>query len=52
MIPEFAEFYSPTRVIFGPGIVSKLVDDDKVEVLFRNAGRKLLHLQYTTLEKI
>jgi DNA helicase-2/ATP-dependent DNA helicase PcrA len=37
---------------FGPGVVSKLVEDDKVEVLFRNAGRKLLHLAYTTLEKI
>ena len=37
---------------FGPGIVSKLIADDKVEVLFRNAGRKLLHLAYTTLEKI
>jgi DNA helicase-2/ATP-dependent DNA helicase PcrA len=37
---------------FGPGIVSKLIADDKVEVLFRNAGRKLLHLEYTTLEKI
>jgi DNA helicase-2/ATP-dependent DNA helicase PcrA len=36
---------------FGPGIVSKLIGDDKVEVLFRNAGRKLLHLEYTTLEK-
>ena len=37
---------------FGPGVVSKLISNDKVEVLFRNAGRKLLHLEYTTLEKI
>lgn len=37
---------------FGPGVVSKLVSDDKVEVLFRNVGRKLLHLEYTTLEII
>jgi DNA helicase-2/ATP-dependent DNA helicase PcrA len=37
---------------FGPGVVSKLIADDKVEVLFRNAGRKLLHLEYTTLEKV
>ena len=37
---------------FGPGVVSRLVGGDKVEVLFRNAGRKLLHLEYTTLEKI
>ncbi len=37
---------------FGPGVVSKLVDREKVEVLFRNAGRKLLHLAYTTLHRI
>jgi DNA helicase-2/ATP-dependent DNA helicase PcrA len=37
---------------FGPGIVSKLIAGDKVEVLFRNAGRKLLHLEYTTLVRI
>jgi len=37
---------------FGPGVVSRLVGKDKVEVLFRNAGRKLLHLEYTTLEKV
>jgi DNA helicase-2/ATP-dependent DNA helicase PcrA len=37
---------------FGPGVVSKFIADDKVEVLFRKVGRKLLHLEYTTLEKI
>ena len=37
---------------FGHGVISKLVGKDKVEVLFRNAGRKLLHLEYTTLKKI
>jgi DNA helicase-2/ATP-dependent DNA helicase PcrA len=37
---------------FGPGVISKLVGREKVEVLFKNAGRKLLHLEYTTLEKI
>ncbi len=37
---------------FGPGVVSRFVGDDKVEVLFRNFGRKLLHMGYTTLEKI
>ncbi len=37
---------------FGHGVVSKFVSDDKVEVLFREVGRKLLHLDYTTLEKI
>ena len=37
---------------FGPGVISKLVGSDKVEVLFKNVGRKLLHLEYTTLEKV
>ena len=37
---------------FGNGIVSKRVDDNKVEILFKNAGKKLLHLEYTTLDKI
>jgi DNA helicase-2/ATP-dependent DNA helicase PcrA len=36
---------------FGQGVVSKFVDAEKVEVLFRDTGRKLLHLGYTTLEK-
>jgi len=37
---------------FGSGVISKFVGGDKVEVLFREAGRKLLHLEYTTLDKI
>jgi len=37
---------------FGPGVISRFRGEGKVEVLFRNAGRKLLHLEYTTLEKI
>jgi DNA helicase-2/ATP-dependent DNA helicase PcrA len=37
---------------FGQGVISKLVDKEKVEVLFRDFGRKLLHLGYTSLEKI
>jgi DNA helicase-2/ATP-dependent DNA helicase PcrA len=37
---------------FGPGVISRFLGDDKVEVLFRNVGRKLLHLEYTTLEKV
>ncbi|MBN1849194.1 MAG: DUF3553 domain-containing protein [Deltaproteobacteria bacterium] len=37
---------------FGSGIISKFIDKQKVEVLFRDAGRKLLHLEYTTLEKV
>ena len=52
---ESSEFTPGERVrhpAFGPGVVSKSVADDKVEVLFRNFGRKLLHLEHTTLEKI
>lgn len=37
---------------FGAGVVSRMVGDEKVEVLFRNVGRKLLHLAYTTLERV
>jgi len=37
---------------FGHGVISKFMDGEKVEVLFRDVGRKLLHLEYTTLEKI
>jgi len=37
---------------FGQGVVSKFLDREKVEVLFRKVGRKLLHLGYTTLEKV
>ena len=37
---------------FGTGIISKVIGQDKVEVLFSKAGRKLLHLAYTTLDKI
>jgi len=37
---------------FGPGIVSKFVSGNKIEVLFKTAGKKLLHMSYTTLEKI
>lgn len=37
---------------FGHGVVSKLVGEEKVEVLFKDVGRKLLHLGYTSLEKL
>ena len=37
---------------FGAGVVSRVIEEKKIEVLFRNAGRKLLHLGYTTLEKV
>jgi DNA helicase-2/ATP-dependent DNA helicase PcrA len=36
---------------FGSGVILKFIADNKVEVLFRNVERKLLHLEYTTLEK-
>lgn len=48
-------FQSGDRVrhpAFGPGVVSRFLDEDKVEVFFSQAGRKLLHLGYTTLEKM
>ncbi len=37
---------------FGQGVISKLQGEDKVEVLFRDFGRRLLHLGYTRLEKV
>jgi DNA helicase-2/ATP-dependent DNA helicase PcrA len=37
---------------FGQGVISKFKDQEKVEVLFRDVGRKMLHLGYTSLEKI
>jgi DNA helicase-2/ATP-dependent DNA helicase PcrA len=37
---------------FGKGVISRFVDSNKVEVLFRDVGRKLLHLEHTTLEKM
>lgn len=37
---------------FGRGVISRFIDNQKVEVLFREVGRKLLHLGYTTLEKM
>jgi len=37
---------------FGSGVISKFIDKEKVEVLFRDVGRKVLHLGYTTLERV
>jgi DNA helicase-2/ATP-dependent DNA helicase PcrA len=37
---------------FGSGVISKFVEEDKVEVFFRSFGPKLLHLHHTTLRKI
>ncbi|MGE5840713.1 MAG: ATP-dependent helicase, partial [Deltaproteobacteria bacterium] len=54
LLETAAELKSGDRVkhpAFGHGVISKLVDKEKVEVLFRDVGRKLLHLGYTSLEK-
>ncbi|MFW6146822.1 MAG: ATP-dependent helicase [Thermodesulfobacteriota bacterium] len=37
---------------FGVGVIARFEGDDKVEVIFRDTGTKLLHLGYTTLDKI
>jgi DNA helicase-2/ATP-dependent DNA helicase PcrA len=37
---------------FGTGVISRFLGKNRLEVLFRDAGRKLLQLEYTTLEKI
>ncbi len=36
---------------FGDGVVSKILDGEKVEVLFRSGGRRVLHLGFTKLER-
>jgi len=41
-----------THPAFGPGVIAKFLGEEKVEVIFRDWGVKLLHLGYTTLEKI
>ncbi len=37
---------------FGKGVISKFLGTEKVEVFFQDRGTKLLHLGYTTLERI
>ncbi len=37
---------------FGKGVVAKFIGTNKVEVLFGSVGRKLLHLEHTTLDRI
>ncbi len=37
---------------FGMGVVARFLGEDRVEVIFKDRGIKLLHLGYTTLEKI
>ncbi|MFO8088846.1 MAG: ATP-dependent helicase [Desulfatiglandaceae bacterium] len=36
---------------FGAGVISRLAGSDKVEVFFKEVGRKLLHLKATSLTK-
>lgn len=54
-LPQACGFVQGERVrhpAFGTGVVSKFIDHDKIEVVFSKAGRKRLHMAYTTLEKI
>jgi DNA helicase-2/ATP-dependent DNA helicase PcrA len=37
---------------FGVGVIARFQGDDKVEVIFRDKGSKLLHLGYTSLDKV
>jgi DNA helicase II / ATP-dependent DNA helicase PcrA len=37
---------------FGKGVIARFVDTNKVEVLFSDVGKKLLHLAHTTLTRI
>jgi len=37
---------------FGTGVVSRLFGKNRLEVLFRDAGRKLLQVEFTKLEKL
>jgi DNA helicase-2/ATP-dependent DNA helicase PcrA len=37
---------------FGVGVIARFEGDDKVEVIFRDKGIKLLHLGYTSLERV
>ena len=49
---EFSMGDKVSHPAFGTGIVSRFIADNKIEILFKNVGRKLLHLEYTKLEKI
>ena len=37
---------------FGTGVIAKFLGENRVEVIFKDRGIKLLHLGYTSLEKI
>jgi DNA helicase II / ATP-dependent DNA helicase PcrA len=53
--PRYSGFRPGDRVrhpAFGRGVISKFIDGTKVEILFKDVGRKLLHLEHTTLEKL
>ena len=47
----FSQGDKVTHPAFGPGVVARVIPGNKVEVFFKQAGKKLLHLEYTTLEK-
>ncbi len=49
--PAFSQGDRVTHPAFGPGVVARMIPGNKMEVYFKNAGKKLLHLEYTTLEK-
>ncbi len=48
---EFSQGDKVMHPAFGAGVVSKLIANDKLEVIFSKTGKKLLHLGYTTLNK-
>ncbi|MFB0533226.1 MAG: ATP-dependent helicase [Desulfatiglandales bacterium] len=37
---------------FGAGVIARFLSEDRVEVIFKDRGIKLLHLGYTSLEKV
>jgi DNA helicase-2/ATP-dependent DNA helicase PcrA len=41
-----------THPAFGIGVVARFMGEEKVEIIFKDRGIKLLHLGYTSLEKI
>ncbi len=47
----FKEGEKVVHPAFGPGVISRRAGSDKVEVLFKEVGRKLLHLKATTLTR-
>lgn len=47
----FSQGEKVTHPAFGPGVVARVIPGNKIEVFFKQAGKKLLHLEYTTLEK-